>query len=117
MIYYLTSGVFCYAKRSTKQTIYTLRFIREKKAISFDYVTRITKFKEEKIVLWEDNESDKFPTINQAKAIAKCYRVPFAGLYMNASDINVKHLPQMRNLRTLPGYCQELCANSFANSG
>ena len=22
MIYYLTSGVFCYAKRSTKQTIY-----------------------------------------------------------------------------------------------
>lgn len=27
----------------------TLRFIREKKAISFDYVTRITKFKEEKI--------------------------------------------------------------------
>ena len=26
----------------------TLRFIREKKAISFDYVTRITKFKEEK---------------------------------------------------------------------
>ena len=24
------------------------------------------------------------------------------GLYMNASDINVKHLPQMRNLRTLP---------------
>ena len=23
MIYYLTSGVFCYAQRSTKQTIYT----------------------------------------------------------------------------------------------
>ena len=23
MIYYLTSGVFCYAKRSTKQTIHT----------------------------------------------------------------------------------------------
>lgn len=80
----------------------TLRFIREKKAISFDYVTRITKFKEEKIVLWENDESGKFPTINQAKAIAKCYRIPFAGLYMNASDINVKHLPQMRNLRTLP---------------
>lgn len=80
----------------------TLRFIREKKAISFDYVTRITKFKEEKIVLWENDESGKFPTINQAKSIAKCYRIPFAGLYMNASDINVKHLPQMRNLRTLP---------------
>ena len=46
----------------------TLRFIREKKAISFDYVTRITKFKEEKIVLWENDESGKFPTINQAKS-------------------------------------------------
>ena len=80
----------------------TLRFVREQKAISFDYVTRITKFKEDKLSLWENGDSNKFPTINQAKAIAKCYRIPFAGLYMNASDINIKHLPQMRNLRTLP---------------
>ena len=80
----------------------TLRCIREKKAVSFDYITRITKFPEAKVVLWEDGNSGKFPTINQAKAIAKCYRIPFAGLYMNFSDINVKHLPQMRNLRTLP---------------
>lgn len=80
----------------------TLRCIREKKAVSFDYITRITKFPEAKVALWEDGNSGKFPTINQAKAIAKCYRIPFAGLYMNFSDINVKHLPQMRNLRTLP---------------
>lgn len=73
-----------------------------KKAVSFDYITRMTKFPEEKVALWEDEHSGKFPTINQAKAIAKCYRIPFAGLYMNFSDINVKHLPQMRNLRTLP---------------
>lgn len=39
----------------------TLRFIREKKAISFDYVTRITKFKEEKIVLWEMMNQGSFP--------------------------------------------------------
>ena len=50
----------------------TLRFVREQKAISFDYVTRITKFKEDKLSLWENGDSDKFPTINQAKAIAKC---------------------------------------------
>lgn len=62
----------------------TLRFVREQKAISFDYVTRITKFKEDKLTLWESNDSGKFPTINQAKTIAKCYRIPFAGLYMNA---------------------------------
>lgn len=81
----------------------TLRCIRKQKAVSFDYITRMTKFPETKVVLWEDESSDKFPTINQAKAIAKCYRIPFAGLYMNFSDINLKHLPQMRNLRTLPG--------------
>lgn len=80
----------------------TLRFIREKKAVSYDYVVRLTKYSKEKIALWEDETSEKYPTINQAKAIAKCYRVPFAGLYMNASDINVKHLPKIRNLRTLP---------------
>lgn len=45
----------------------TLRFVREQKAISFDYVTRITKFKEDKLALWESNDSGKFPTINQAK--------------------------------------------------
>lgn len=80
----------------------TLKFVREKKAISFDYISRVTKYPEAKIVLWEDTATEKFPTIKQAKAIAKCCRIPFAGLYMNAADINVKHLPQMRNLRTLP---------------
>ena len=37
----------------------TLRFVREQKAISFDYVTRITKFKEDKLALWESNDSGK----------------------------------------------------------
>lgn len=80
----------------------TLKYIREQKGVSFDYIARVAKFPEDKVNLWEDSASEKLPTINQAKAIAKCYRVPFAGLYMNASDINVKHLPRMRNLRTLP---------------
>lgn len=80
----------------------TLKFIREKKAVSFDYITKITKYPKEKISLWEDESVEKLPTINQAKSIAKCYRIPFAGLYMNSTDINVKHLPTMRNLRTLP---------------
>lgn len=72
----------------------TMRCIREKKAVSFDYVTRMTKFPEAKVTQWEDEASGKFPTINQAKALAKCYRIPFAGLYMNFSDINVKHYLQ-----------------------
>ena len=55
----------------------TMRCIREKKAVSFDYVTRMTKFPEAKVTQWEDEASGKFPTINQAKALAKCYRIPF----------------------------------------
>lgn len=45
----------------------TMRCIREKKAVSFDYVTRMTKFPEAKVTQWEDEASGKFPTINQAK--------------------------------------------------
>lgn len=80
----------------------TIKFIRETKAITLDYVSRITKYPSSKIEIWENSDAEKYPTINQAKAIAKCYRVPFAGLYMNANDINIRHLPKVRNLRTLP---------------
>ena len=81
----------------------TLRFIRDKKQVSFDYIERIAKFPESKITLWEDESSDKLPTINQAKKLALCYRVPFAGFYMNSADINVKHLPRFINKRTMLG--------------
>ena len=90
--------MYTYAKINKE----TLKFIRETKQLSFEYIERITKFPEEKILLWEDDSSQKYPTINQAKIIAKCYRVPFAGLYMNSYDIDIKHLPPLRNLRTLP---------------
>ena len=79
----------------------TLLFIRLQKQISFNYIERIAKFDEEKMSCWEDLTSKKFPTINQAKTLARCYHVPFAGFYMNSSDINIKRLPVMRNLRTL----------------
>ena len=80
-----------------------LRFIRDKKQVSFDYIERIAKFPKAKVLLWEDESSDKFPTINQAKLLAKCYRIPFAGFYMNSEDINVKHLPRIINKRTMNG--------------
>ena len=48
----------------------TLRFIRDKKQVSFDYIERIAKFPESKITLWEDETSDKLPTINQDKKLA-----------------------------------------------
>jgi len=79
----------------------TLRFIRNTKHISLDYVERVAKFKETKLLLWEDETSAQLPTINQAKKLAQCYRVPFAGFYMNSEDINVKHLPSFYNKRTM----------------
>lgn len=92
----------------------TLRFIRDKKQVSFDYIKRIAKFSEEKITLWEDVSSDKLPTINQAKKLAQCYRVPFAGFYMNSVDINVNHLPRLVNKRSMTGVVNDNSAVNLA---
>lgn len=78
----------------------TLEFIRDRLQVSYEYIERMTAFPQQKISIWEDVNAEKWPTINQAKALAKCYHVPFAGLYMNAADINVRHLPTLRNMRT-----------------
>ena len=37
----------------------TLRFIRDKRQVSFDYIQRITKNPEAKIIMWEEETSDK----------------------------------------------------------
>lgn len=92
----------------------TLRFIRNQKQISFDYIMRVAKIPEAKILLWEDETSDKFPTINQAKTLAKCYRIPFAGFYMNSVDINVNHLPKIINKRTMVGGADDDTAVNLA---
>ena len=92
----------------------TLRFIRDKKQVSFDYIERIAKIPEAKITLWEDETSDKLPTINQAKKLALCYRVPFAGFYMNSADINVKHLPRLVNKRAMLGASNDDSAVNLA---
>lgn len=81
----------------------TLKKIRERKGVSYEFVILKTKFKQEKIKAWEDCSSTTHPTINQAKTLAKCYRVPFAGLYMRPEDINIRPLPTVKNMRTLFG--------------
>lgn len=88
---------YIYAKINKK----TLRFIRIQKRVSFEYIQRIAKFSKDKVDIWENDESNKLPTIRQAKELAKCYRVPFAGLYMNSADINIKHLPPIINKRSI----------------
>lgn len=79
----------------------TLKYIRVQRQISFDYIYRTTKCSQDKIELWENSDEDEWPTINQAKLLAKCYHVPFAGFYMNREDINKKNIPDIRNMRQL----------------
>lgn len=81
----------------------TMLFLRENIELSFEYIERKAKFNKQCILQWEDSADASIPTINQAKQLAKCFRVPFAGLYMNASDITLKHLPKMKNMRTIQG--------------
>ncbi len=78
----------------------TLRFIRETRRISYEYIERRTNLTRNRIQLWENGEEDKWPTINQAKELAKCYHIPFAGFYMDSANINVKNIPAFRNFRT-----------------
>lgn len=84
-----------------KNTIYN---IRKHIGITYDYISGKTKCKISQIQIWEDSSNDIYPTINQAKKIAKCYHIPFAGLYMNFNNININHLhkPKYFNMRTMP---------------
>ena len=39
----------------------TMKFIRETKAITLDYVSRITKYPSSKIEIWENSDAEKYP--------------------------------------------------------
>lgn len=81
----------------------TLKYLREHIGITLPYIEKNTKYNEKKYLQWEDVNSCDFPTCLQAKKIAKCFRIPFAGLYMNAKDIKLQHIPKMYNMRTIRG--------------
>ena len=81
----------------------TMEFIRQNTHVSFRYIEEKTGFDEAKILRWEQLDSGMTPTINQAKKLAQCYRIPFVGFYMNSEDIPVMHLPNLPNFRTLQG--------------
>ncbi|GHU57106.1 hypothetical protein FACS1894132_14760 [Clostridia bacterium] len=80
----------------------TLGFICSQIGVSVAFLSQRARYTEEQIGEWLDTASADFPTINQAKGIAKVLKVPFAGLYMNKDNLPVKQLPSLRNLRTLP---------------
>lgn len=78
----------------------TLRFIVEGKKVSDEYILKSCKFKPLLLQEWLDTSSETYPVITQAKKIASCLHIPFAALYMNKADINLKSIPKITNFRT-----------------
>ena len=73
------------------------------KKVTIEYLHNSTHFQTEKLAKWLDITDSTLPTILQAKKIAKCLHIPFAGLYMNTGDINIRAIPAIKNYRTLDG--------------
>ena len=73
------------------------------KKVTIEYLHNSTHFQTEKLAKWLDITDSTLPTILQAKKIAKCLHIPFAGLYMNTGDINIRAVPAIKNYRTLDG--------------
>ncbi len=80
----------------------TVSFICTRIGVTTTFLAQKTGISEDKVGAWLDTTSDAYPTLNQAKALAKTLRIPFAGLYMHKDNLPIKQLPQLRNLRRLP---------------
>ncbi len=78
-------------------------YICDKKKVTKEFICERTKLNRNNIDKWFDVSDRSLPTILQAKKIAKCLRIPFAGLYMNVDDIDVKSIPRIVNNRTFDG--------------
>ena len=81
----------------------TFSYICTKKGVSPEFIVSRTNCNHEKVILWLSPSDPSLPTINQAKSIASCLHIPFAGLYMNSQDIPLQRIPNIKNLRTLQG--------------
>jgi Zn-dependent peptidase ImmA (M78 family) len=94
----------------------TLRVICEAKRIEPSYIAEKIGCKPaSKVDEWLKATSDILPTFNQAKKVAGCLHIPFAGLYMNPDDVPKHKLPKIVNRRTLPvGYSADESALNVA---
>jgi len=79
----------------------TIGFICEKIGVTTSFLAKKTGLTEDKVRSWLDPSNDAYPTLNQAKTLAKALKVPFAGLYMHKDNLPIKQLPSLRNLRTV----------------
>ena len=79
----------------------TLNFICNGKGVTIEFLAQKTSCAHDNIIRWLDVKDKLLPTINQAKTLAACLHIPFAALYMNASDIPIKAIPSFKNMRTI----------------
>lgn len=81
----------------------TLAYICREKGVTGDFIANKTKISATNLALWLTPTDSALPTIKQAKKLASCLHIPFAGLYMNSTDIPLKKIPNVRNMRTMLG--------------
>lgn len=91
----------------------TLSHICVCKKVSNQFIANRTKYKIEKLEKWLDLADGLLPTINQAKKIAECLHIPFAALYMNPTDIPIREIPSLKNMRTF--YVGQISDDSAIN--
>lgn len=70
----------------------TLAHICKEKGVSSEFLASKTKLNMSRLNQWLTPTDINLPTINQAKKIAACLHIPFAGLYMNPCDIPLKRI-------------------------
>ena len=80
--------------------------VRQRRATN-EYIQKKVSCSPSSLGKWLDPSSDALPTIRQAKKLADCLHVPFAGLYMNPEDIPKKEIPSLKNLRTVFGHSSD----------
>lgn len=70
-----------------------LQWARELDMITIDEVSTKLKVSSDKVIAWENGT--EYPTFNQAKNLAKQYRVPFAYFYLPDTPRKVKRLDKV----------------------
>jgi len=82
-----------------KETLLSICKIKE---VTASYISSKGNLPIDKTVRWINPRDSLLPTFHQAKAVSKCLHIPFAGLYMNSSDLPLEQIRKykIRNFRT-----------------
>lgn len=79
----------------------TLRAVRERRGVSPEYLCSKVRIRQEQLELWEQNTGLDFPTMTQAKSIARVLLCPLAGFYLDPHNLPVEEYPVLVNKRRI----------------